>query len=84
MSMLYHVSTPPQPADAVSCIDATPTRFARVCPRRAAAVALQEQAFGSLPYVPLGYYIHPAAWRRAVTGVFPAPTTVYWNIGKSA
>jgi peptide/nickel transport system substrate-binding protein len=52
--------------------------------QRAAAAALQEQAFRSLPYVPLGYYIQPAAWRRTVTGVFPVPTTVYWNIGKSA
>lgn len=51
---------------------------------RAAAVSLSRQAFQSLPYVPLGYYIQPHAWRRNVTGVLPAPTTVYWNIGKSS
>ncbi|MBR0665875.1 ABC transporter substrate-binding protein [Roseomonas hellenica] len=51
--------------------------------QQAVVQRLQEQAFRSMPYVPLGYYVQPAAWRRNVTGVFPVPTTVYWNIGKS-
>ncbi len=34
-------------------------------------------------YVPLGYYWQPSAWARNVTGVFRAPATVFWNIGKS-
>jgi peptide/nickel transport system substrate-binding protein len=46
--------------------------------------ALQARAFEVLPYVPLGFYRQPHAWRRNITGVFPAPTTVYWNIGKEA
>lgn len=49
--------------------------------QRDIAVAMQEQAFRSLPYIPLGYYIQPAVWRSTLTGVFDAPTTVYWNIG---
>ncbi len=51
--------------------------------QQALARQIQEQAFQSLPYVPLGYYVQSAAWRRNVTGVFPVPTTVYWNIGKT-
>jgi peptide/nickel transport system substrate-binding protein len=50
--------------------------------QQAIARDLQAQAFRSMPYVPLGYYVQSAAWRRNVTGVFPVPTTVYWNIGK--
>jgi peptide/nickel transport system substrate-binding protein len=48
------------------------------------ATAIQVQAFKSLPYVPLGNYIQRHAWNKKVTGVFPAPTTVYWNIAKEA
>jgi peptide/nickel transport system substrate-binding protein len=32
----------------------------------------------------LGFYWQPSAWRRNVTGVFRAPVTAFWNIGKSA
>jgi peptide/nickel transport system substrate-binding protein len=51
--------------------------------QQAIAARLQAQAFRSMPYIPLGYYVQSAAWRRNVTGVFPVPTTVYWNISKS-
>ncbi len=51
--------------------------------QQAIAAQLQENAFRSLPYVPLGFYVQSAAWRRNVTGVFPVPTTVYWNIDKA-
>lgn len=50
---------------------------------RAAADAIQQQAFRSMPYVPLGYYIQPMAMRRSVTGFFPSPVTVFWNLGKT-
>jgi len=43
---------------------------------------LNARAMQTLPYVPLGYYWQPSAWRRTLTGVFPAPATVFWNIAK--
>jgi len=48
------------------------------------ATAIQVQAFQTLPYLPLGSIRAPCAFRKTVTGVFPAPVQVYWNIGKSA
>lgn len=52
--------------------------------QRRIASAMQLRAAETLPYVPLGYYIQPVAWRRTVTGVLPSPTTTYWNIAKTA
>ena len=43
---------------------------------------LNARAMEVLPYVPLGFYWQPSAWRRNVTGAFRAPTTVFWNIAK--
>ncbi|WP_376091414.1 ABC transporter substrate-binding protein [Roseomonas sp. CCTCC AB2023176] len=43
---------------------------------------LNARAMEVLPYVPLGYYWQPSAWRRNVTGAFKAPATVFWNIAK--
>ena len=45
--------------------------------------ALNARAMEVMPYVPLGYYWQPSAWRRNVTGVFRSPTTVFWNIAKA-
>ena len=47
------------------------------------AAELNARAMQTLPYVPLGYYWQPSAWRRNLTGVFAAPATVYWNIAKA-
>ena len=47
------------------------------------AVAIQVQAFKTLPYIPLGSAMSQVAYRNDVTGVFPAPVFAYWNIGKS-
>ncbi|MBX9701323.1 MAG: ABC transporter substrate-binding protein [Acetobacteraceae bacterium] len=46
--------------------------------------ALNRRAMDVLPYIPLGFYWQPSAWRRTLTGVFRAPVTALWNIGKSA
>ncbi len=50
---------------------------------RRIAEALNREAMQSMYYVPLGYYWQPSAWRRNLTGVFRAPATVFWNIGKA-
>jgi peptide/nickel transport system substrate-binding protein len=45
--------------------------------------ALNARAMEVLPYIPLGYYWQPSAWRRNVTGAFRASATVFWNISKA-
>ena len=47
------------------------------------AQALNRRAMELMSYVPLGYYWQPSVWRRNVTGVFRAPATVFWNMGKT-
>jgi peptide/nickel transport system substrate-binding protein len=47
------------------------------------AIALQVQAFKTLPYTPIGSLIPQVAYRKNVTGVFPTPVVAYWNLGKS-
>ena len=51
--------------------------------RKRLADAIQVQAMESVPFVPLGYFWQPSAWRRNVTGVFPCQVTAYWNLGKA-
>ncbi|HYZ31877.1 MAG TPA: ABC transporter substrate-binding protein [Crenalkalicoccus sp.] len=45
--------------------------------------ALNRRAMEVLPYIPLGFYWQPSAWRRNVTGAFRTPATVFWNIAKA-
>ena len=51
--------------------------------RKRLADAIQVQAMQTVPFVPLGFYWQPSAWRRNVTGVFPCQITAFWNIGKA-
>jgi peptide/nickel transport system substrate-binding protein len=50
---------------------------------RRIAEALNRRAMEVMSYLPLGYYWQPSVWRRNVTGVFRAPATVFWNMGKA-
>jgi len=43
------------------------------------ATRIQQQAFVDLPYIPLGQFFQPTAWRRSVQGVLKGPT-LFWNI----
>jgi len=47
------------------------------------AEQLNRRAMEVMAYIPLGFYWQPSAWRKNLTGVFRAPATVFWNIGKS-
>jgi peptide/nickel transport system substrate-binding protein len=48
------------------------------------ADAISRRAFEVVPYVPIGQWFQPAAYRPELKGVLPAPgTTVFWNIEKS-
>ncbi len=51
--------------------------------RKRLADAIQVRAIETVPFIPLGYYWQPSAWRRSVTGVFPCQITAFWNIGKA-
>jgi peptide/nickel transport system substrate-binding protein len=50
--------------------------------QRRHAEALQRQAFLEVPYWPLGHYRQPAAYRRGLVGLVPAPVPVMWNVEK--
>ncbi len=48
------------------------------------AMAIQTEAFKTLPYLPLGASTIACAYSRKVKGVFPSPAAAYWNISKTA
>lgn len=56
---------------------ATPAESTRI------AAALNARAMQTMPHAPPGFDWRPGARRRDVTGVFRAPGTVFWGIGKS-
>jgi peptide/nickel transport system substrate-binding protein len=43
----------------------------------------EQEAFVSLPFIPLGRYLQSSAWRDTVTGILPGPCAVFWNISKT-
>lgn len=47
------------------------------------ALLLQARAFESVPFVPLGQFIQPTAFRRNVQGIVNAPVPYFWGISKS-
>lgn len=47
------------------------------------AMALQARAFESVPFVPLGQFIQPTAFRRNVQGIANAPVPFFWGVSKS-
>jgi peptide/nickel transport system substrate-binding protein len=44
---------------------------------------IQEEAFASVPYVNLGQFTQPIAFRSNIKGVLVAGVPVYWNIEKT-
>jgi peptide/nickel transport system substrate-binding protein len=50
--------------------------------RHAMLDQIQERAYQSVPYIPLGQYVQPIAFRSNITGVLAAGVPVYWNIEK--
>ncbi|MBC7637763.1 MAG: ABC transporter substrate-binding protein [Acetobacteraceae bacterium] len=43
---------------------------------------IQAIAFRTVPFVPLGQYVVPTAYRRSVSGVLQGPATLPWNVRK--
>ncbi len=54
-----------------------------VASQRAIAARIQTQAFTDVPYIPLGQFFQPTAWRRSVQGVLKGPT-LFWNIRRAS
>ena len=50
---------------------------------RAVCRQMQQAAFVSLPFIPLGQWSAPAAYRNNVTGLLHSPFTLFWNAVKS-
>ena len=51
--------------------------------RKAIAARIQERGFQTVvPYIPMGQYAKPMAWRANVSGVLDGPIPLLWNIEK--
>ncbi len=50
--------------------------------RKVIAADLQREAFGSLPYIPLGEYSSRTAFHKNLTGVDTGPALFMWNVSK--
>lgn len=46
------------------------------------AQAAHDRAYLMLPYIPLGLYIQPPAYRNNISGFVEAPAMVFWNVEK--
>ncbi len=47
------------------------------------AVELQTEILTFAPYVPLGQYFPPTAWRSNITGQLKGPVPVFWNLQRA-
>jgi peptide/nickel transport system substrate-binding protein len=47
------------------------------------AAEIQIEAFASVPYIPLGQFDRPTAYRSTLSGVIPAPPPILWNVEKN-
>ncbi len=45
-------------------------------------VEIQANAFESVPFIPLGQYLPPAAYRKNLTGILKGAVPVFWNVTK--
>jgi peptide/nickel transport system substrate-binding protein len=44
---------------------------------------IQEIVFKTAPYVPLGQYVQPTAYRKSVKGILQGPAVLPWNVSKT-
>ena len=51
--------------------------------RNQIAEQVQVEAFNSLPYMPVGQYMQPAAFRSDLSGFVRAPFSVFWGVRRS-
>lgn len=43
---------------------------------------IQVRAFETVPFIPLGQYLPPAAWRKSLTGMQKGAMPVFWSVSK--
>jgi peptide/nickel transport system substrate-binding protein len=48
--------------------------------QQAIARQIQEEAFVSLPFIPLGQWSIPAAYNEKLTGIIRSPFSLFWNV----
>ncbi|HSU05525.1 MAG TPA: ABC transporter substrate-binding protein [Acetobacteraceae bacterium] len=51
--------------------------------RKQLDAAIQVEAFELVPFVPLGQYLPPAAWRNNLKGLLKGAIPVFWNVSKA-
>jgi peptide/nickel transport system substrate-binding protein len=51
--------------------------------QQAIARQIQEQAFVSLPFIPLGQWYNPAAYTNRLSGIIHSPFTLFWNVRRT-
>jgi peptide/nickel transport system substrate-binding protein len=44
---------------------------------------IQLRAFETVPFIPLGQYLPPAAWRKNLNGLLKGAVPVFWNVTKT-
>jgi peptide/nickel transport system substrate-binding protein len=44
---------------------------------------IQARAFETVPFIPLGQYLPPSAWRSNLTGLLKGAVPVFWNVSKA-
>jgi peptide/nickel transport system substrate-binding protein len=51
--------------------------------QRRIAAAIQRAAFAAVPFIPLGMFRNPTAYRSNLSGVLKGPAPLMWNVRKS-
>jgi peptide/nickel transport system substrate-binding protein len=51
--------------------------------QQAIARQIQEEAFVSLPFIPLGQWYNPAAYSDKLSGIIHSPFTLFWNVRRA-
>ena len=44
---------------------------------------IQSRAFETVPFIPLGQYLPPSAWRSGLSGLLKGAVPVFWNVQKA-
>ena len=44
---------------------------------------IQLRAFETVPFIPLGQYLPPSAWRSNLSGLLKGAVPVFWNVNKA-
>jgi peptide/nickel transport system substrate-binding protein len=51
--------------------------------QQAIARQIQQEAFASLPFIPLGQWSIPAAYSEQLTGIIRSPFSLFWNVRRA-